>query len=83
MSGNGDTAGAIVRGIRAGVGDVGSTDRECSADWEVAGGGMSALPDDRKYALLQSATALIGPVVTTEEQAVKIAKKLLELIEAE
>jgi hypothetical protein len=44
---------------------------------------MAEMADDRKYALLQSATALIGPVVTTEEQAVKIAKKILELIEAE
>jgi hypothetical protein len=42
---------------------------------------MSALPDDRKYALLLAAATLIGPAVTEEERAVKIAKKLLELIE--
>jgi hypothetical protein len=44
---------------------------------------VSEQADDRKYALLQAAATLIGPAVTDEERAVKIAKKLLELIEAE
>jgi hypothetical protein len=36
---------------------------------------------EREMALLQAASTLLGPVVTDEERAVKIAKTLLELIE--